>query len=94
MDDILFDNGFIFKNGDFAIGDSRKQETEAIMRASKGTFAWSPLIGFAINKRLNAPIIPSEFKQDLKKALKADNIKLTDFAINSDGLFINTERIK
>lgn len=72
--DILLDDtgDLAIVDGDFVIGDSLDQETEAIILSIKGDFKEFPTFGTNLIEKVKANISEIEIKQIIKTELKKD----------------------
>jgi hypothetical protein len=86
MKDILLDddNDLLFESGDFSIGDSDNQHVYLVVKSSFGDWRESPILGANLQTFTNANFSELRLKNILKLALKADNWKLKNFAINNN----------
>ena len=97
--DLLTDNNndLIIKDGDFVIGDSDMQHIDHIIRANKGDFKESPLIGFGIARYTDATVSRIEldkFKKNLQIQLEYDGFSdITIEANDFKNLFVDGNRL-
>lgn len=93
MTDIKLDDDLEleFVNGDFNISEGLNQHIELILRANKGEFKESPLIGYFIEKDLKSNLSQTEIEANVALALKADSIKVNSVKIVNGSLEIDAE---
>lgn len=82
MQDFIYNDDLVIKNGDLFIGESDNQHTEHILKANKGEYKGVPEIGVGIEQMLNSED-PTEFLIEAKKNLQydgqnVDNISFTE----------------
>ena len=72
--DILLDenNDLIFQNGDFAIGESEKQEIKMILQAVKNDYKQTPELGVNLIEYLNNTQDVRHLRQTIKLNLRMD----------------------
>ena len=81
-----------FLNGDFLFGVSDQQHIQHILKANKGHYYQSPLIGLGATSLINANIDRALLKQQIKLQLKSDNYQPLEVVIDeSFDIFINAE---
>lgn len=96
--DISATEDLLTENGDIAIVESDGLHIENILKAGKGNFIGSPLLGVNIQNYINAPTSSRELKQDIIRELTRDNYKINKLqssgTINEINLNIDATKIK
>jgi hypothetical protein len=81
-----------FLNGDFLVGVSDQQHVQHILKANKGHYYQSPLIGLGSRDLVNGTFRRDLIKQQIKTQLKSDNYQPLEVVIDeSFNIFINAE---
>lgn len=91
------ENDLIIEHGDLVVGFSDVQHIDHMLRANKGDFKESPLIGIGVAKYRDASVssvLIDKFKKDVSIQLEYDgfsniDINTTDFK----EIFINADRV-
>jgi len=92
--DVKFEEDIVIVNGDFAIFDSDEVHIENILKANKGYFFETPLIGLSIVKEINGSKSIQELKQDVRRQLVLDNFSVQVVEIAEGKININAKRLK
>jgi hypothetical protein len=71
--DIKFIEDIVIVNGDFQLFESDDTHIENILKANKGFFFETPLIGVGIINELKGSKSSQELKQDIRRQLVYDN---------------------
>lgn len=89
--DILLDATFDLPvtGGDFIIGESDAQNIALLLRARKGAFKQSPLIGYGEHLFDKSPL-DGEARRAIQLALEADGYRLRDLTLDEDGSLVIT----
>ena len=92
--DIKFTEDLVILNGDFQIFESDETHIENILKANKGFFFETPLIGVGIITALKGSKSGQELKQDIRRQLVLDNFVVQKIELTEAGININAQRIK
>ena len=92
--DISFDDDIVISNGDFLLFDSEEVHIENILKANRGYFFETPLIGYGIIKEINGSKSIQEQKQDIRRQLTLDNYNVQLVKIEGSNISINAKRLK
>lgn len=92
--DIKFEDDIIIVNGDFLLFDSEEVHIENILKANKGYFFETPLIGYGIIGDINGSKTTQEQKQDIRRQLTLDNYNVQLVQVNGSNISINAKRLK
>jgi len=93
-DDILLtdDEELQFLGGDFLVGVSDQQHIQHILKAKKGQYYQSPLIGLGIVDFTNGDLDRDLIRQQIRTQLKSDNYLPTEVFITEDfEIFIDAD---
>tara|TARA_R110002012_G_scaffold260129_1_gene441789 strand:- start:2020 stop:2325 length:306 start_codon:yes stop_codon:yes gene_type:complete len=93
-DDILLTDSeeLQFLAGDFLVGVSDQQHVQHILKANKGHYYQSPLIGLGSVDLINGDLDRDFVKQQIKLQLKSDNYQPLTVDVDQDfNIFINAE---
>ena len=83
------------ENGDFKVFNSDQQHIQHILKANKGQYYQSPLVGLGIANYRAASLSPQKLKQDIKTQLKADDFITKVVEVSRDFVVnIDAERLK
>jgi len=96
--DFIFDDTTndltITANGDFFVSESDAHHIEHILKADKGQFRQSPLLGFSIDRQQNGAVNTQEIKQEIRKQLIADGFTVRKIAVDGEvNINIDAERL-
>jgi hypothetical protein len=94
MSDLLLNSDFDLQitNGDFATGDSKRQEADLIMRANAGDYKRSPVVGVNLIDIINDEYINlQQLKVTVANQMKYDGKKLKTFAVTGNNINIEVE---
>jgi hypothetical protein len=76
---------FLFKDGDFAKGDSEAQDMERIINSNKGEWKQNPTLGAALVKYMRSDVGMDFIKKEIEVNLKSDGFtKITFTGDNID----------
>lgn len=95
--DIIFDGDLVIENGDFLVAESDGQHIEHILRADRGQFRQSPLVGVGLQKQDNASPNRQKLKQEIKLQLRADGFTVKKLELSDGdvlGIDIDAKRVK
>lgn len=92
--DISFDEDIVISNGDFLLFNSEEIHIENILKANKGYFFETPLIGYGIINGLNGSKSTQEQKQDIRRQLTLDNYNVQLVQVDGSNISINAKRLK
>jgi len=92
--DIKFEDDIVIENGDFAVFESDEVHIENILKANRGFFFETPLIGLGIVKEINGSKSIQELKQDVRRQLVLDNFSVQVVEISEGKININAKRLK
>lgn len=92
--DIKFEDDIVIVNGDFAVFESDEMHIENILKANRGFFFETPLIGLGIVKEINGSKSIQELKQDVRRQLVLDNFGVQVVEITEGEININAKRLK
>lgn len=92
--DINFLEDLVIVNGDFQLVESDEIHVENILKANKGYFFETPLIGVGIINELKGSKSGQELKQDIRRQLVLDNFSVQKIDITEDGINVNAIRLK
>lgn len=92
--DISFDEDIVISNGDFLLFDSEEVHIENILKANRGYFFETPLIGYGIINELNGSKSIQEQKQDIRRQLTLDNYNVQLVQVDGSNISINAKRLK
>jgi hypothetical protein len=83
--DILLDeNGeLLFRNGDFVVGPSDKQNIQSILNAFPGWWKQFPEVGVGMMKYLNSTGREQEMQRNIKLQLESDGFTVDSVIIKS-----------
>jgi len=91
--DILLDESgdLAVKNGDLVIGESTNQHQRLLLKACKGEFKQTPLVGVGLINYLKDEN-PGQMKTEIRKQLKADKmvikrLEIVNGEINIEGSY-------
>jgi hypothetical protein len=86
MQDFLIDentNEMKFLNGDFAFGDSTKQNQKALLLANKNSYKESPLIGVGIMSSIDDD--SNDLLRDIRIEMVRDGMTINELKVISPG---------
>jgi hypothetical protein len=92
--DIKFENDIVIVNGDFSLFDSDEVHIENILKANRGYFFETPLIGLGIVNEINGSKSIQELKQNIRRQLMLDNFSVQLVQISDGKIDINAKRLK
>jgi hypothetical protein len=92
--DLNFLEDLVIVNGDFQLVESDDIHIENILKANKGYFFETPLIGVGIINELKGSKSGQELKQDIRRQLVLDNFNVQKIEIDENGISINAQRLK
>lgn len=83
--DILLDsNDLLFKDGDFAIGESDAQHIEDLIFENVGAYKQFPLVGVGIINYLNSSGSQLILKRNIKTQLETDGYRVDTIKFNGN----------
>ena len=91
--DIKFTDDLDILNGDFALEESEEVHVENIIRANKGYFFETPLLGVGIIKELNGQASSQDLKQNIRRQLILDDYNVKSITIKDGEINIDANRI-
>ena len=85
-DDLQIDS-----TGDFLINESTNQDIYTILKAQKGQFYSSPLVGVGVDDFINSSFDPRAIKQEIRSQIEGDGFTIDKLEVLStvDGLNLN-----
>jgi hypothetical protein len=92
--DIKFIEDIVIVNGDFQLFESDDTHIENILKANKGFFFETPLIGVGIINELKGSKSSQELKQDIRRQLVYDNFGVQKIELTPVGINIIAKRLK
>jgi hypothetical protein len=92
--DIKFIEDLVILNGDFQLFESDETHIENILKANKGFFFETPLIGLGIVNELKGSKNVQELKQDVRRQLIMDNFNVQLIQISEGSIDIKAKRLR
>lgn len=92
--DIKFTDDIVFDKGDFVLEESDDTHIENILKANKGYFFETPLIGVGIIKELKGSKSRQQLKQDIRRNLMLDNFSVEKIEFQVNKISIAAKRLK
>lgn len=82
--DFIMDDDIQIESGDLAIGISDNQNAYAILKARKGQFYETPLIGVGMDNYINSPKSVRLLKKRIREELDKDDYTADNLTIEGD----------